>query len=428
MRLGLLIVACAAFGQTPPAAAPLSIDLANAIERAKAFSPQFQAAGIATLSAREDRRQAKAGLLPNVSLMNQYTYTQGNGTSSGVFAANNGVRLYDEQVSVHADVFSASKLADYRRTIATESAARARQSIATRGLVNTVIQAYYAVVAAQRRVENARRSLEEAKRFEDITQKQERGGEVARADVVKARLQLRERERDLLESTTNVDKAKLGLAVLLFADLAQQFSVVDDLSADLPLSTGEELQQQAFSNNPEIQAAEAGITQAAFGVQAARGGYFPTVVADYFFGLDSNFFAARTPDGLTNLGSSFIVGVNVPVWNWGATRSKVRQSELQRRQANLDLNFTRRNVRANAEGLYLEAAVARNQLASLRDTVNLAAESLRLTLLRYSGGEANALEVVDAQTSAALARNAHADGLARFRVALASIQVLAGKF
>ena len=47
-------------------------------------------------------------------------------------------------------------------------------------------------------------------------------------------------------------------------------------------------------------------------------------------------------------------------------------------------------------------------------------------MLRYQAGEATALEVVDAQNTATLARNAYDDGLARFRVAFTSLQTLTG--
>jgi len=57
---------------------------------------------------------------------------------------------------------------------------------------------------------------------------------------------------------------------------------------------------------------------------------------------------------------------------------------------------------------------------------DLAAESLRLTLLRYQAGEATALEVVDAQSTANLSRTAYDDGLLRYRVALAAVQSLTG--
>jgi outer membrane protein TolC len=58
----------------------------------------------------------------------------------------------------------------------------------------------------------------------------------------------------------------------------------------------------------------------------------------------------------------------------------------------------------------------------------MAAESLRLTRLRYQGGESTVLEVVDAQNTLTQARNAYADGQARYRLAIANLQTLTGSF
>jgi outer membrane protein TolC len=67
-------------------------------------------------------------------------------------------------------------------------------------------------------------------------------------------------------------------------------------------------------------------------------------------------------------------------------------------------------------------------VASLRSSLGLSAESLRLTLLRYQAGEVTALEVSDAQTTLAQARTAYAEGLVRYRVAAANLQTLTGAF
>ena len=76
--------------------------------------------------------------------------------------------------------------------------------------------------------------------------------------------------------------------------------------------------------------------------------------------------------------------------------------------------------------LFVRDTAAHVALDSLRRSVDLSAESLRLTLLRYQAGEATALEVSDAQSTLAQARNAYDDGLTRYRVALAEIQTLTG--
>ena len=136
----------------PQPGAPVSITLQGALQRATTYGLQFLTAGVNASIAREARMQAKAAMLPSLNLFNQYIYTEGNGTPSGVFVANDGVHIYNEQAVVHADLFSVALRAEYRRAIAAEEVARAQQDIAARGLVATVVQNYYAFAIAQRRV------------------------------------------------------------------------------------------------------------------------------------------------------------------------------------------------------------------------------------------------------------------------------------
>jgi len=291
-----------------------------------------------------------------------------------------------------------------------------------------VITSYYGLVTAQRRMINAQRSLDDARAFEDITRKQEQGGEAARADVVKAQITRTQRERELAEAQANVEKARLALAVIIFQDLNQPFTVVDDLQPDAPVTPVPEIQKQALANSPDIRAAQSSMQQASFGVTVARAGYLPTFSVDYFYGIDAHEYAVRDPEGHRNLGSAVQGTITVPVWNWGATGSKIRQAQLQRQQAELDLRFAQRQIEANTNTYYLEAQTARVQIESLRASAGLAEESLRLTLLRYQAGEATALEVVDSQSTAADARNAYDDGLARYRLAQGNIEILTGRY
>ena len=310
--------------------------------------------GTAAALAREDRVQAKAAMLPTLNAFNQFIYTQGNGTPSGVFVANDGVHIYNEQATVHAEVFSIARRADYHRAQAAEAAAIARRDIALRGLVATVVQNYYAVITAQRHLANAARSADEAQRFVDITRKQEAGGEVARADVIKAELQLQQRQRDLLDAETNAARARLALGVIMFPDINQRYSIQDDLRPDAPLPPLEEVRTLALNNNPESRAAEAGLQAARFGVTSARAAFYPALALDYFWGIDANVFGIHGPGDRENLGSVVQATVNVPVWNWGATQSKVRQAEIQRRQAEFDLSLAQRQIQTNVQSFYLK--------------------------------------------------------------------------
>jgi outer membrane protein TolC len=104
----------------------------------------------------------------------------------------------------------------------------------------------------------------------------------------------------------------------------------------------------------------------------------------------------------------------------------VVQADLKRKQAQRELSLAQRKLQADMRAMYAEAEAARAELDLLKSSADLASESLRLTILRYQGGEATVLEVVDGQNTLTAARNAFSDGEVRARTALANLQTLTG--
>ncbi|MGA2196955.1 MAG: TolC family protein, partial [Bryobacteraceae bacterium] len=318
--LGIGLALCLpAVAQTPSAgSAPLRITLQDAMERARRYSQQTLTANLAALMAHEDTVQAKAALLPSVNGISQFIYTQPNGTPSGAFVSNDGPHVYNNQANVHADIFAPAKRADYHRAMAAEAAARAKADVATRGLIATVMQDYYGMAVAARKLSNARQSVRDARQFLDISQKQEKGGEVAHSDTVKAELQLNDRQRDEQEAQLTLDKARIGFAVLLFPDYRQDFDVVDDLDTLSPLPAYTEIQTLAGKNSPDIRAAQAAVQQEDYEIRSARAEMLPTFTLDYSFGTNANQFALHNPEGQLLLGNVVQAQLVVPLWTWGA--------------------------------------------------------------------------------------------------------------
>src|SRR5207237_3981150 len=180
----------------------------------------------------------------------EYLYTQGNGTSTPRYIANNAVHEYASQANVH-QVISGAQFADFNRTSAAAAAARANAEIASRGLVATVVTAYYAEVVARRKYANAQLAADETKRFFELTQKLEQGGEVAHSDVIKAQLTANDAQRAQREAQLAMDRSHIELAVLVFPNFNQNFSTVDDLRLPPPLPPMQEVEQQAKAKNPQ---------------------------------------------------------------------------------------------------------------------------------------------------------------------------------
>ena len=426
LLLGHAISAQDTQATAPPATRTIHLTLQDALERARKNSAAFQAAVTDAAIAKQDKYQSLTTLLPSVNYSNSAIYSQGNGPGTTVrFIANNAVHEYISQGSVH-QVLDVAAFAQYRATAAAASAAKAKAEIASRGLVVTVVQDYYSALAAQRKLETATKAAQEGELFLKLTQELEHGGEVAHADVVKAELQVNDRRRLLQESKLAVLNTRLDLAVLIFPNFNDNFDLADDLHAAVALPTLAEVQQRAARDNPDLRAALATVQQSSNNVIASRAGYLPSLSFDYFYGIDATHFATRT-DGISNLGSSVVGTLNIPVWNWGATQSKVKQAELRKSQAQRELSLAQRKLLAETQSLFFEAETASNELTSLERSSELGAESLRLATLRYKNGETTILEVVDAQNTATLSDAAFQDGAVRYRVAIANLQTLTGE-
>jgi len=425
--------------QTGP---PLTLTLQDALERARQNDAGYLSAVTDSRIAHEDRIQARAALLPTASATTQELLTTGGSVlSTGRFVTNDGVHVYRAWGVFHQD-FSPNffTLNGYRRASSAEALAKAKEEIARRGLGVTVAEAYYGLVVAQRKYATAQQAAGQANQFLKSTQEQETAGQAAHSDVIKAEIQSEQQQQALDDARLAMETARLSLAVIVFPEFNQNFTVVDDLDHAPALPSFEETRQMALRANPDLKVAVESLRQANLDLSASRNAFLPTLSIDTDYGIEANVFALRgrasgasdSPDKAdlqqNNLGQFTTANLQFPVWDWGKLRSKLHQAEWRRQQARVDLSFAQRNMLSNLYSFYNEAVEAHAAADRLRHAAELASESLRLTALRYTAGEATALEVVDAQNTLTQARNSYDDAGARYRTALAQLQTLTGSF
>ncbi len=326
-------------------------------------------------------------------------------------------------------------LSSYRRVKAGEALAQAKAELARRGLVVTVTQAYYALIIAQRKYATAQQVLGIVDRFYKDTKLDALKGEKAHSDVVKAQLQFDQQRQVVQDALLAIQNSHIALAVLLSPTLDLNFVAVDDIDQTPVLPPFPQIQALAERENQEVKVALAALQQAKSDVTIARASFFPSLSVDTDYGIEANALALRSTVAaakklgrLPNPGYFITASLNAPIWNWGATLSKLRQALFKRQQVEVELSQAQRQAITNLYEYYNEAATARAEADTLREAADLAAESLRLTTLRYEAGEATVLEVIYAQNALATARNTYADGQTRYRVALATLQNLTGPF
>jgi outer membrane protein TolC len=374
-------------------------------------------------------------MLPSVVYHNQALYTEPNGLqnqagqgagaqASPKFIANNAVREYASQATIN-ETLGLAGYAGIRRADAASAMAVAELEVSRRGLVAAVTALFYGSLAADHKLAVAERAHQEAADFSSLTSKREQEREAAHADLVKAQLERQQRQREFADAKVAAEKAHLELGVLLFPDPRTPCTLQANDNAP-PLASREDVEQAAAKNNPELKSALAQLSLTNADVLSARAALLPDLGLNVTYGIDAPQFAVNGPDKVRNLGYSASVTVDLPVWDWLSTEHKIKQSEIRRDAAKVALTAAQRQMIARLDETYSEAQAAHDQLASLDESVATASESLRLTKLRYTGGEATVLEVVDAQTAYVSAENAREDGRVRYEAARADLQTLTG--
>jgi outer membrane protein TolC len=287
--------------------------------------------------------------------------------------------------------------------------------------------------AAQGGGEAAAPEAEPAKEDEDEGEEKEEGPDPR--DELKAEIQLRQQQQLVQEAELAVEDARLDLSVVLFASPNENFNVVDDLDTLRELPPFSEIQALAEKQNPDIKAAMETVRGAQLDLRAAKQAYFGSFTVDVDEGIEANSFALNSvnvefPEKgvLPNLGYFLTVNWTIPVWNWGALNSKVKQTTYKLEEARAALSQSQRADLDELYAAYNEAQTAREALPRLEHTMHLAEESLRLAELPTKGEPIEVDQVIDAENMLTTTRGSYYDGLVRYQMAIANLQVITGKF
>ena len=321
------------FQPRPNEQPPATLTLKDALDLAAKIDPTLLAATTDAAVARQDYLQARTAVLPTVSGRSEYIGTQGNGKiPTSRFVTNDGVHVYTEWGVVHQDLSPGTMMrTGVKRAAAAEAAARARVEVARRGLAPTVTKAYYGLIVAQRKYAIAQQAFDEAQHALTISQDLERGGEAAHSDVVKSQLQLNAQQQALNDAQAAMENARLDLAVLVYRDFSENFSIVDDLDMAPVLPPLPDVQNMAANQNPTLAAAMQSLRAATLDVSIARQAYLPTLGVDGIYGLQANAILLHAIDRaypelgpVPTLGYEVDATMIIPVWDWGVRRGKVR--------------------------------------------------------------------------------------------------------
>jgi outer membrane protein TolC len=421
--LACLFAACAEAQQAP--ATPLS--LASATDSALRQVSAFQQAQIDEQLAAEDLKQARASLLPRVR--DSYTITYNSPAHPLVdpgapsFIGANAIHEYQNLVGIAGDV-NLGMIAAIRRSRALLIAARAGTEIARRQFIRGVSEAYYGVALATAKRQAAEISYDAAREFERVTRLNYEAGEVPEVDAIRAHLQTAARRDELAQAQQAEAIANASLGTLLGAAIGVAPSI-EPLPQTVAAGELSSLTAAGVAKRPEFTQLAAQLQAAHFDVGAARADFLPRITYSVDRGFDTSSLASeqiREHRGLLATAS-----IDVPLFDWGLTRSRLRQAQLRAKSAEVQRQLTTRDLYLQFETARQEALTAQARVDNARQALLDAERNAAISVARYRAGEAAILEATDAQTTLAQQRLALQQALFDYVVARGQLREAAGE-
>jgi outer membrane protein TolC len=329
-------------------------------------------------------------------------------------------------VNVAGDLDIAGRLrASLARNRALLAAAHAGTDVARRALAQAVIEAYYGLALADVQRRAAEGNLAAAEEFQRVTSLLLSGGEVASVDLTRAHLQTLARRDELERARANEEVAAGALRVFVGYEFSRPINTTD-LSVEIPIDSAyRDFKAEDVSRRPEFVQLEQQLRAARQEIRIARADRLPSLSYSINGGFETD--SLKAPRLKEHSGVSAAISFSVPIFDWGATRSRERQARLRvdlaENERTIALRgFTQQFYAARAQ---VETATARIALA--REGVAKAQDNVAASIARYRAGEAQIVEVTDAQTTLVEQRNALYQAIFDYQTALARLKQSTGR-
>ena len=268
---------------------------------------------------------------------------------------------------------------------------------ADRDLTFAVSQSFLDALRAQRAVELQRQSVDQLAAYLALVQRLFDGGNAGYSDVLKTEIQLSEASLDLQRAQEVAQSAWYSLAEAVGTDLDTTSHALGSL--ETPPDSVSAAGGDTVLESMDLKIAALGVERAALEVELARRERFPEVSLAGDAGYLSSVENLRLPSSerVSALGYAIGVGIEVPVFNGGATGLKVQQRELELDEQRTRAEQLRRSLVAEIRRTRLGLDGARRRLGAIRENVKKAEDNFILTRSKYAGGASIALEVLSSQ-------------------------------
>lgn len=378
------------------------------------------------LALRHEIDQAQADILTASLRANPAFYADAQLVPYGRYSrvAPGGQTQYDVNITYPLDV-SRKRLARTDSAVKAKRVTEAQFQDAVRLNIDNLYTAYVDVVAAEETLRYSRAYAEGITRLLNLNRELLKKGQITEATTDALQAQVEQAQFQVRESTHALGRATRTLGVVLNVprDEVNSLKVQSRLrqSVDLPMPM-EQLIASALESRPDLNAFRLGVTRADADVKLARAERF----SDVYLLAQPYTLQDNRPSGLKSP-TSWAVGMTVPLPIYNRNQGNIARARSNAVQTRIELAALERQVANEAEEAVREFELSRDGVRELEREILPASRRVRdAAFRRFQGGEANALEYLEAQRQYNDAVRQYRDALVRHRRAMLDLNTAVG--
>jgi outer membrane protein len=350
--------------------------------------------------------------------------------SQGRPIMSSGFDYEDYSLRIMSDVVvfdGGSNINNIRAAIKDRDASRYELDYRKDLITAMVIRGYYDLVRNRMLLNVQRESLIQAKKSLQRSETLLEVGTATRADVLKARVRYSNKKLDLIKAKNAVEIAQGELLTIMGMEWETEIEVDTTLIIDMiePDTDGEI--EFAVAHRPDLKSLKYGLQSAGCKINAAKGGYLPSVGASFGYYWNDREMAENLNFFKEEYSWSVTGYISFNVFDRFITTSSVGTAKADRRIAEYNLEKARLEVAKEIKELVFSIREAKERIIVATETVDQATEDLRLAEERYRVGSGTMLETIDAQVGLTQAKSDIIDAKCDYLIAVADLKRATGR-
>lgn len=276
---------------------------------------------------------------------------------------------------------------------------------------------YLRGIADQARIDTAGAEVKVAQALSDQASDQVKAGTSPAIDALRAQVELKTRQQELIQAKNDFAIQKLTLARVTGLAPGQEFELTDK-SPYRPLEgvTLEDALERAYASRSDYQAAVASERAAEFARKAAVAGYYPSLSFNADYGV-AGAHPSTDSHGVFDVRGT----LTIPIFQGGRTHGDVLEADAQLRQSRERVENLRAQIDSDVRTALLNLQSSSEEVTVARDNVDLAEQTLTQSRDRFSAGVTDTVEVVQAEEQVASAHENFISSLYNFNYAKISL-------